>query len=106
MKAKIYKPAKTSMQSGLGKTRKWVFEYQKQKDLIREPLMGWTGSQDTNEQVRLLFDDVDQAINYAKKNNIEYEVIPEKEKNIGVSYTQIISDLIEKISGRTKLLAP
>ena len=107
MKAKIYKPAKTSMQSGLGKTRKWVFEYQKQKDLIREPLMGWTGSQDTNEQVKLLFDDVDQAINYAKKNNIEYEVIPEIEKkNIGVSYTQIISDLIEKISGHTKLLAP
>tara|TARA_A100001037_G_scaffold298899_1_gene323482 strand:+ start:19842 stop:20147 length:306 start_codon:yes stop_codon:yes gene_type:complete len=80
MKAKIYKPAKTSMQSGLGKTRKWVFEYQKQKDFIREPLMGWTGSQDTNEQVKLLFDDVDQAINYAKKNNIEYEVIPEIEK--------------------------
>ena len=106
MKAKIYKPAKTSMQSGLGKTRKWVFEYQKQKDLIREPLMGWTGSKDTNEQVKLLFDDVDQAINYAKKNNIEYEVIPEIEKNIGVSYTQIISDLIEKISGHTKLLAP
>jgi len=80
MKAKIYKPSKTSMQSGLGKTKKWVFEYQKQKDLIREPLMGWTGSRDTNEQVKLLFEDIDQAINYAKKNNIEYEVIPEMKK--------------------------
>ena len=80
MKAKIYKPSKTSMQSGLGKTKKWVFEYQKQKDLIREPLMGWTGSRDTNEQVKLLFEDINQAINYAKKNNIEYEVIPEMKK--------------------------
>ena len=42
--------------------------------------MGWTGSQDTNEQVKLLFDDIDQAISYAKKNNIEYEVIPEMKK--------------------------
>ena len=76
MKAKIYKPPKTSMQSGLGKTRKWVFEYQKQKDLIREPLMGWTGSQDTNEQVKLLFDDVDQAISYAKKIILNMRLSP------------------------------
>ena len=87
MKAKIYKPAKTSMQSGLGKTKKWVFEYQNQKDFIKEPLMGWTGSQDTNEQVKLLFEDIDQAINYAKKKKIDYEIIePKKRKTVKKSY--------------------
>ena len=50
------------------------------KDLIREPLMGWTGSQDTNEQVKLLFDDVDQAINYAKKIILNMRLSPRKKK--------------------------
>ena len=75
MKAKIYKPTKTSMQSGLGKTRKWVFEFYKQKNKIEDPLMGWTGSIDTNEQVKLLFDNVDDAIKYANQNNISYDLI-------------------------------
>ena len=76
------------MQSGLGRTKRWVFEYQKEKDTITEPLMGWNGSQDTMEQIKLFFDDVDQAINYAKKNKIEYEVIPEmKKKYTGKLYS-------------------
>ena len=63
------------MQSGLGKTRKWVFEFYKQKNKIEDPLMGWTGSIDTNEQVKLLFDNVDDAIKYANQNNISYDLI-------------------------------
>ena len=84
MKAKIYKPSKTSMQSGLGKTKKWVFEYQKQKDLIREPLMGWTGSRDTNEQVKLLFEDIDQAIN---------DLLSKVDKKLNTSFEELVSEV-------------
>ncbi|MBH20775.1 MAG: hypothetical protein CML98_03245 [Rhodobiaceae bacterium] len=80
MKAKIYKPSKTSMQSGLGKTKKWVFEFYKEKNKIEEPLMGWTGSVDTREQVKLLFDNLDDAIEYAKQNSISYELVMDKNK--------------------------
>ena len=80
MKAKIYKPSKTSMQSGLGKTKKWVFEFYKEKNKIEEPLMGWTGSVDTREQVKLLFDNLDDAIEYAKQNSISYELVMNKNK--------------------------
>ena len=45
------------MQSGQEKQESGFLNIKNKKDLIREPLMGWTGSQDTNEQVKLLFDD-------------------------------------------------
>ena len=74
------------MQSGLGKTNKWVLEF-KTKDPTKNPLMGWESSNDTLTELKLEFSSKELAINYAKKNKIIYEVIePKKRKTIKKSY--------------------
>ena len=80
-KAKIYKPAKTAMQSGRGKLKKWVLEFDT-KDPSINPLMGWETSTDTLEEVILKFSTKEKAIDYAEKNNISYSVIEPKKKNL------------------------
>ena len=85
-KAKIYIPTKNSMQSGLGKTDKWVIEF-KTKDTGINPLMGWETSSDTLSELNLKFSSKKLAIEYAKKNKIDYEIIePQKRKVIKKSY--------------------
>ena len=86
-KAKIYKPAKTAMQSGTKNSINWLLEFDT-LDTGINPLMGWETSNDTMSEVKLEFSSKDQAINYAKKNNIDYYVIePQKRKIIKKSYT-------------------
>ena len=86
-KAKIYKPNKTAMQSGFGKTDKWILEFET-KDPTKNPLMGWESSSDTYSELRLEFSSKELAIEYAKKNKIDYEVIePKKRTVIKKSYT-------------------
>ena len=86
-KAKIYKPSKTAMQSGLKKFDKWVIEFIT-NDTYINPLMGWESSDDTYSEVNLEFSSKDLAIEYAKKNKIDYEVIePKKRTVIKKSYT-------------------
>ena len=80
-KAKIYIPTKTSMQSGLGKTSKWLLEFDI-KDPSINPLMGWESSTDTLSELNLEFSSKDKAIEYAKKNKIEFEVVEEKKRKI------------------------
>ena len=85
-KAKIYKPTKTVMQSGTKKSINWLLEFDT-LDTGINPLMGWETSNDTMSEVKLEFSSKDQAINYAKKNNIDYYVIdPQKSKLIKKSY--------------------
>jgi ETC complex I subunit conserved region len=74
MLARIYKPAKTAMQSGFAKTIEWVLDYEPASPRELEPLMGWTSSSDTLAQVRLFFETQQEAIEYAKENNIPYRV--------------------------------
>ena len=78
-KAKIYKPSKTAMQSGRGKTKKWVLKFDV-RDTSTNPLMGWESSDDTLGEVVIKFSTKEKAINYAKKNKILYEVIEPKSK--------------------------
>ena len=85
-KAKIYIPNKSPMQSGLGKTDKWILEYQT-KDPTINPLMGWESSSDTYTELKLEFSSKTLAINYAKKKKIDFEVIESKKrKTIKKSY--------------------
>ena len=78
-RAKIYKPSKTAMQSGLKKYDKWIIEFITD-DPGKNPLMGWESSSDTYSELKLEFKSKEIAIEYAKKNNINYEVIePKKE---------------------------
>ena len=86
-KAKIYKPTQTAMQSGKGNSKNWLLEFDTLNNGIN-PLMGWETSKDTMSEVKLEFSTREQAINYAKKNNIDYYIIePQKRKIIKKSYT-------------------
>ena len=86
-KAKIYKPAKTSMQSGRRNTKKWLLEFDTLNNGVNQ-LMGWISSKDTMSEIKIQFYSKEQAINYAKKNDIKYYVIdPQKIKLIKKSYT-------------------
>tara|TARA_Y100000590_G_C15469260_1_gene919543 strand:+ start:391 stop:672 length:282 start_codon:yes stop_codon:yes gene_type:complete len=80
-KAIIYKPSKTAMQSGTKKFNKWVLKFIT-RDKGINPLMGWESSDDTLNELNLEFKTKDLAINYAKKNNIEYELTESKARKI------------------------
>ena len=67
------------MQSGRGKLKKWVLEFET-KDPSVNPLMGWETSTDTLEELILKFSTKKQAIEYAEKNNISYSIIEPKKK--------------------------
>ena len=85
-KAKIYKPSKTAMQSGVKKFDKWIIEFITEKPGIN-PLMGWESSTDTNSELKLEFSSKELAIEYAKKNKINFELIePRKRKTVKKSY--------------------
>ena len=81
IQAKIYKPSKSAMQSGRAKTDSWVLEYEEGKR-ESEPLMGWTSSGDTLNQVRLKFSTLDEAQHFAQEHGYEYTVLPSHEKKI------------------------
>tara|TARA_B100001123_G_scaffold397354_1_gene480533 strand:+ start:365 stop:646 length:282 start_codon:yes stop_codon:yes gene_type:complete len=85
-KAKIYIPNKSPMQSGTGKTDKWVLEYETNNP-TKNPLMGWESSNDTYTELKLEFSSKELAINYAKKKKIDFEIIePRKRKILKKSY--------------------
>jgi len=85
-KAKIYIPSKTATQSGTNKNKKWLLEFDK-KISSNDHLMNWVSSDDTQTQVKLFFDTKEAAINYVKKNNIDFQIIePKKSKLILKSY--------------------
>ena len=71
MRARIYQPAKTAMQSGTAKTHQWVLEFPSSTAREVDPLMGWTSSTDTQTQVRLTFDSKEAALAYAESKGLE-----------------------------------
>lgn len=79
MLARIYKPAKTAMQSGAAKTHDWVLEYEPAEAPQVEPLMGWTSSADMLQQVRIRFDSKAEAIAYCERYGIPFEVQDQKQ---------------------------
>ena len=86
-RAKIFIPSKTAMQSGRGKTKKWVLAFDT-KNTKTNPLMGWESGEDTMSEVILNFTSKEKAIEYSKKNKIIYQVIePEKSEFFIKSYS-------------------
>ncbi|UYN97663.1 MAG: ETC complex I subunit [Enhydrobacter sp.] len=73
MKVRIFKPAKTAMQSGQANTREWVMESEIAPKGV-DPLMGWTTSRNTMEQVRLWFPTLDEAKAHAERNGWQYTI--------------------------------
>ncbi len=76
----IHRPAKTAMQSGQGKTKEWVLQFEPVTPRDQDPLTGWTSSADTLGQVRLRFATQEEAIAYAKRRRLEFLVVEPKAK--------------------------
>ena len=88
MLARIFRPSKSAMQSGRGKTHEWVLEFESTDALRPDPLMGWTQTSDTtSSQVRLEFDTKEEAVRYAEQHGIPFQLIdPKPAKRIIKAY--------------------
>ena len=73
MLARIYQPARSAMQSGQSKTD-WILEFAPAEAKRIDPLMGWSGSGDTQSQVKMTFASKEAAVAYAEKNGLAYRV--------------------------------
>ena len=78
--ARIYRPAKSAMQSGRAKSRKWVLDYEPASRRDPDPLMGWSSALDTLNQIQLRFDTLDEALAYTKKHGLEYTLTEPHER--------------------------
>lgn len=88
-RVRIFRPTKTAMQSGLRNTRQWVVEFEPGAARFHDPLTGWIGSRDTDRQVRLRFANREDAIAFAERNGLAYEVIePETLRHRPKSYAE------------------
>ncbi len=82
MRVRIFKPAKTAMQSGRAKTRNWLLEFEPADSALPDPLIGWCGSSDTNRQVRLRFAAEADAVAYAERRGWSYTLGTERKRRI------------------------
>jgi hypothetical protein len=88
MTARIYRPARTAMQSGDGKTQRWLLEFAPEQARTIDPLMGWTSSGDMRQQIKLWFDSKEEALAYAGRNGLAAQVEEPKEpKRRTISYS-------------------
>jgi NADH dehydrogenase ubiquinone Fe-S protein 4 len=88
MPARIFKQSKPANQSGMARTKAWLLVFDEDKPREIEPLMGWTASGDTRQQVRLSFDTKEEAIAYAEREGIAYRVEePHEVKRRTMSYS-------------------
>ena len=87
MLARIYRPAKTAMQSGAAKTKAWILEFEPASARRPDPLMGWTSSSDMNGQVKLAFETQEEAVAYAQAHGISFQLVdPKPAKKIIKAY--------------------
>jgi len=84
MRARIFRPAKTAMQSGMAKTRFWVLEFEPASPRELDPLMGWTSSSDTQSQVHLRFESKEEALAYAAAKGIEATVTEPETRKVNI----------------------
>tara|TARA_B100000131_G_C17828811_1_gene496793 strand:+ start:359 stop:664 length:306 start_codon:yes stop_codon:yes gene_type:complete len=91
-KALIYRPTKTAMQSGRAKIKHWVLEFEPSEARKAEPLMGWISSGDTKSQIKIMFPSKAEAIEFADREGLTYQVIePRKRKIKAKSYADNFS---------------
>ncbi len=84
MRARIYQPAKTAMQSGSAKAKGWVLEFAQDSAREIDPLMGWTSSSDMQGQVRMTFETREAAEDYARAAGIEVVVTEPKGRKMNI----------------------
>jgi hypothetical protein len=81
-RAMIYRPSKTAMQSGKAGTGQWRLEYETATPREPDPLMGWASAADTLNEVHLRFETLDEAVAFAQKHGIEFDVIKPREPRL------------------------
>jgi hypothetical protein len=87
MLARIYRPAKNAMQSGKAKIKDWVLDFEPASARRADPLMGWTQTTDMDGQVRLSFESSEEAVAYATKHGIAFQLFdPKPAKKIIKAY--------------------
>ncbi len=82
MKARIFQPAKTAMQSGAAGTRRWRLEFERASARRIDPLMGWTSADDTRQQLALNFASEADAVAYAEKRGLDYEIMRPRRRTV------------------------
>lgn len=82
VKVSIQKITKSSTQSGRANSKKWSVKINNPGKRYLDPLMGWTSSADTTQQISMQFNDLDSAIRYVKSNYKNYEITMPNEKII------------------------
>lgn len=80
MRVRVYQPARTAMQSGRAKTREWIVEFEPRSPRQIDPLMGWTSSADTGQQVKMRFPTREAAISYCRRLGLEYRIVTPHER--------------------------
>jgi hypothetical protein len=81
--ARIYRPARSAMTSGRARTKRWLLRFDRRTPPFIEPLMGWTGGDDTLTQIEISFPTLEAAVAYARRQGLAY-VVDER----GVRVTQ------------------
>jgi hypothetical protein len=82
MAARIYQRSKNAMQSGTARAGTWVLEFESTTPKRPDPLTGWSGGADTQSQVSLNFDTMDEAKRYAERNDVHYHIVPPAERKL------------------------
>ena len=84
MQVRVFKPAKTAMQSGRAKLRDWVMEFEPQSRKEADQLMGWIGSDDTTGQIRMMFASKTEALAFAQRNGYDVIVTEPKQRKLQI----------------------
>lgn len=82
MAARIFQRSKNAMQSGKARLGEWVLEFESGSRKRPDPLTGWSGGAETIEQLRLTFPTLDAATDYAKRNRLDFHVVPPSEPKL------------------------
>jgi len=89
MMARIYRPAPNAMQSGKANSKEWLLEFESETARTVDPLMGWISNADTNPQLRMYFDTREEAIEFARRQGIPFQVTePREAKRVIKTYAE------------------
>lgn len=77
---RIYRRNPSPMQSGPAHAGEWIAEFEPGCAPDIDPLMGWIGSADVLQQVRLTFDSREAAEAYCQREEIPYTVQAPRER--------------------------
>jgi ETC complex I subunit conserved region len=84
MAARLFQRSKNAMQSGRARSDEWILQFESHRRKRPDPLTGWSGGADTQEQVTIAFPDLDAAKRYAEKYGIDYHIVPPAERKMRI----------------------